>query len=252
MKLKIICLNMWRGGALFDNIKSFITQEKADLLALQEVYHAEDEPPQQQWHNISALARILGYPHYAFNPAFSQKREGQKRVQNGNAILSKFPISSSTSTWYDKNYQANLPEILGDYTATPRNLQHAEIAVDSKTLHIFNTQGIWGFDGEDNDRRLHMGEVIAQEVAGKQPALLMGDFNVKENTQTIQKVEQQMRNIFKGELTTSFNMQHKSDGGFATAVVDMMFASPDVKIVNHYASKENVSDHLALVAEVEI
>lgn len=251
MKLKVICLNLWQGGKLFENIKSFIAEEKADMLALQEVHDAPP-PRQEEWRSPGALARTLGYKHYAFAPAFAKVIHSGHKSQKGNTILSRFPITSSSAIFYDVPYNGTFTETPGDYRYTPRNLQHGEIDINGTTLHLFNTQGIWGFDGNDSERRLKMGEIITREIAGKQPALLMGDFNVREGTQTIKKIEAHMTNVFAGELKTSFNMRHKKDGGFATAVVDMMFASPDIKIGQHYASKTNVSDHLALVGEFEI
>lgn len=249
MNIKVICLNMWFGGKLFSNIEPFIKQEQADILGLQEVYNSEIQPLEERWHAIGNLAQILGYPYYAFAPAF---KWNNRPAQNGNAILSKYPIVYAKSFFYDEPYNGNYQEIVGDYRITPRNLQHAEIQINDQNLHFFNTQGIWGFDGNDSDRRLNMGKIIAEHVAGKTPALLMGDFNVQEGTKTAGLIEAHMKNIFKGELKTSFNMQHKKDGGFATAVVDMIFASPDVTVKNKKVATENVSDHVALVAEIEI
>lgn len=252
MKLKVICLNLWQGGKLFENIKPFIAGENAHILALQEMHHAEEHPPQEAWRLIGVLARTLGYQYYAFAPAFAKAVQSGHKSRKGNAILSRFPITSSSAIFYDVPYNGTFTETPGDYRYTPRNLQHGEIDINGTTLHFFNTQGIWGFEGDDSKRRLQMGEIITREIAGKQPALLMGDFNVREGTQTIKKIEAHMTNVFASELKTSFNMRHKKDGGFATAVVDMMFASPDVKIGKHYASPANVSDHVALVGEFEI
>ncbi len=253
MKLKVICLNVWYGGRLFDNIKAFIAQENADILALQEVYQAEHYSPQEPWHAVASLALDLGYEYYVFAPAFAREIENGQRVQFGNAILSHYPIQTGKAMFYDLPYNSQYVDIPpGDYQYVPRNLQHAEILIDAATLHVFNTQGIWGFNGEDTERRLHMGEVIALEVAGKQPALLMGDFNVQEGSGTIQKIEAQMHSVFKGEMTTSFNMKYKDNPGYAKAIVDMMFASPDIVIGRHYVSQADVSDHLALVGEFTI
>lgn len=252
MKVKVICLNMWLGGKLFENVQQLMKRENAHILCLQEVHHAESLPPQEKWHVISELANILGYSQYAFAPATGVLLEDGSRIQFGNAILSKLPIKSSFSIFYDVPYNGMNRRTPDDYRFEPRNLQHAEIKIGDKVLHVFNTQGIWGFDGDDNERRLAMGDMIAREIAEKQQALLMGDFNVLEGTKTIGKIEGHMKNIFKGELKTSFNMRHKQGGGFASAVVDMVFASPDVKILNHYSLSDNVSDHVPLVGEFEI
>lgn len=245
---------MWFGGKLFEHIQPFIAEENADILCLQEVYQAENSPLKQPWHAVGELANILGYKYYTFAPAFSEEVEPGYRVQFGNAILSKYPIQASGAIFFDVPYNGTWkPESQEDIIYTPRNLQHAEILINEKVLHVFNIQGIWGFDGDDTKRRLAMSEVIAAHIVGKQPALLMGDFNVQEGGKTTDKIEVHMKSIFKGEMQTSFNMNQKDpNSGYATAIVDMMFASSDIKIINHHVSDANISDHLGLVAEVEI
>lgn len=252
MKVKVISLNMWLGGKLFENIQSFVTRENADILCLQEVHHAESLPPQKPWHVVSELAKTLGYPYYAFAPAVGVLCDDGSRIQFGNAILSKLPITNSFSLFYDIPYNGMNQRTPDDYRFEPRNLQHAEIECAGRILHVFNTQGIWGFDGEDNKRRLAMGDIIVREVAGEKPALLMGDFNVLEGTNTIGKIEAHMKSVFKGELKTSFNMRHKDGGGFGSAVVDMMFVSPDVNVLNYSAPDDDVSDHVPLVGGLEV
>src|SRR3989344_339163 len=254
MKLKFICLNMWFGGKLFENIQAFIAEENPDILCLQEVYQAEVADLKQPWHAVSNLAKILGYEHYAFVPAFAEEVETGYRVQFGNAIISRYPIKKSQSVFYDVPYNGNWhPATRDDIQYTPRNLQHGEIIINEKILHVFNTQGIWGFDGDDTERRLHMGDTIVKEIRGKQPALLMGDFNLQEGGKTTDKIEQHMHSVFKGEMKTSFNMNHKDpNSGYATAIVDMMFVSEDIQVISHHVSGADVSDHLGLVAEFEV
>ncbi len=252
MKLTVVCLNMWFGGRLFDEIKSLIAEENPDILGLQEVYQAEYASLKQPWHAVASLASILGYEYYAFAPAFAEEVESGYRVQFGNAVISRFPIQSSQTIFYDVPYNGRFIPIPGDYTNTPRNLQHVEMGIHGKPLHVFNTQGIWGFDGEDTERRLQMGETIVRAVEGKHPAVLMGDFNCQEGGETTGKIEARMHSVFKGEMNTSFNMKHKDQPGYASAIVDMMFTSPDIQLGKHHVSKADVSDHLALVAELEV
>ncbi len=61
-----------------------------------------------------------------------------------------------------------------------------------------------------------------------------------------------MVNVFKDELATTFNMKHKVDPGYATAAVDMFFASSDIKIVSKSCPDDDVSDHKPLVVTIEI
>lgn len=240
------------GGELYKNVQAFIAQEQSDIIALQEVYNTEEYPPLKAWHVVGSLARSLGYKYHAFAPACGKTTLKGAKVLNGNAILSRYPIRSAPVVFYDVPYNGTYIDLADDARQEPRNLQQAEIMINDTVLYFFNTQGIWGFDGEDSQRRLNMGDIIAQAVAGKTPALLMGDFNIQEGTKTTDKIEAHMKSVFKGELKSSFNMKHKTKSGYASAIVDMMFATPDIAIGRHYASAADVSDHLALVAEFEI
>jgi endonuclease/exonuclease/phosphatase family metal-dependent hydrolase len=65
-------------------------------------------------------------------------------------------------------------------------------------------------------------------------------------------IEKKLKNVFKDELRSTFNMRHKQNPGYASAVVDMIFVSPDLKISKHYASDADVSDHIPLIIEIEV
>lgn len=42
MKIKVLCLNVWEGGKLMENLLDFVRREDPELLALQEVYDGRD------------------------------------------------------------------------------------------------------------------------------------------------------------------------------------------------------------------
>jgi len=164
-------------------------------------------------------------------------------AEMGNGVLSKFPVKASGTVFYDVPYDTNFVD-KADFTQAPRNLQHACVEVGGNVVNVFNTQGIWGLDGYDNERRLNMARMIAKEIGDKKNVVLAGDFNVKEGTETVAVIENRLLNVFKGELKSSFNMKWKVNPNFATAVVDMVFISQDIKV--------NVSDHRPLVAVLEV
>ncbi|MEO6077266.1 MAG: endonuclease/exonuclease/phosphatase family protein, partial [Candidatus Andersenbacteria bacterium] len=176
------------------------------------------------------------------------------RVQFGNAIFSKYPITSSSTVFYDMPYvKLHVDKTHGDHSFMPRNLQHGQIDINGTILHLFNTQGIWGFDGDDNQRRIKMAKTIVREVSDLSHTVLMGDFNVQERTKTAGIIEQALYPVFKDEnRTTSFNLKRQTKSGYKTAVVDMMFTSQDVSVVEHHVSDADVSDHLALVTTIEL
>lgn len=250
MTIKIISLNMWQGGNLFDAILSFLHEEQPDILALQEVYDGTDPHWERNFRSIETLQENLNLPFYHFAPAFLERTNFGK-VEQGNAIFSRFPIISSAVSFYDISYgeREDKPEY---FEYTPRNLQHVELDIHGKRLHVLNTQGVWGEDGNDNERRLAMGRTIAKELSRLDLAILAGDFNVKEHTNTIEMIEAYTKNVFKNELLSTFNMRVKTNPGYAVAVVDMIFVTPNIQILQKSCPDIDVTDHLPLVATLSV
>ncbi|MDO8240479.1 MAG: endonuclease/exonuclease/phosphatase family protein [Candidatus Moranbacteria bacterium] len=251
MKIKIININLWQTGNLQENAFDFLKKEDADIVLLQEVRNGKGDGLERQFKPLDIMLLELKYPYFDYAPTFLENMKVRK-IEEGNVILSKFPIKSSRAIFYDVPYGERNGSSVEDFTFTPRNLQCAEIDLGDESLNVYNTQGIWGTDGEDNERRLQMGEVIANEVSNKTSVVLAGDFNVKENTETIKKIERNLVNVFKGELKNSFNMRVKKGPEFAIAVVDMFFASSNLKVVEHSCPDIDVSDHLPLIVTLDI
>lgn len=250
MRLKFLCLNIWQGGNLMDNVLAFIRAEDPDVIALQEVYDGTDPSWERRYRCMDVLRAELGYPHDRIAHAFLEVTDFGK-VPQGNAVLSRFPIVDSSVTFFDVPYGERIavPE---NFPVTPRNLQHVRVHANGTDINVFNVQGIWGEDGRDSERRMSMCRTIAEAVRGKRNVILAGDFNLNPDTASVAQIDRKLRNVFGGELTSTFNMKHKTNPGFATAVVDMIFVSPDIRVVDHVCHDADVSDHKALTATLEI
>lgn len=250
--MKFVCLNLYQGGELMPGIIDFLQQQDADIVALQEVYEATEAGQTGQYDSLNTLQAALHYPYTDFTPALLDHTPGGK-VESGNAVLSKFPIIERNEyrfTPYGERTEWNDEA----YKKTPRNLEHVAIDIASTTLNVFNFQGVWNLNGtEDSPERLHMSQVIVDAIKGKRHVILCGDTNVQPETETIRRIEQAgLRNIFKGELTTSFNMRRKDNPGYATAVVDMIFVSPGIRVLEHDCPDVDVSDHFPLTMTFDI
>lgn len=255
MKLKFICLNLWLGGKLFDNVVDFLNREKPDVLALQEVFNSKDPKYPKNYRTMEEFSKIFKYKYFDFAPAFLNHQSDGAVMECGNAIFSKYPIVSRDITFFDIPFDTEYSEnkMGGDFSKTPRNLQHVQLNIDEKTVNVFNTQGIWGFDGEDNPRRFAMGRTIRENYLGKENIILCGDFNTLDHTKAMSVFETELKNVFKGELKRTFNMRHKpKDSGFATAVVDMIYVSPSINVTKHYTVDDDVTDHVPLICEFSI
>lgn len=254
MKIKVLTLNIW-GGELLDKAINFIHKENPDIALFQEVFNGEEKNLDLKYQSYNILKQKLNLPHSAFEASFIDTSLSG-RIPNGNVIFSRFPIENKKIIFFDVPFgEVNLEKSdmqNGGSQYLPMSMLRADIKIDDRDFSAYSVHGIWGFDGEDNDRRLAMSETIIEEIKDRQNVILAGDFNVKPDTKTIENIENHLQNVFKNELTSTFNMKHKKLGGYATAVVDMIFASNNIKIVTHFMPDVDVSDHMPLVCELEI
>lgn len=250
--MKLICLNVWNGGVLWDNMVEFLRQENPDILVLQEVYKAQGVAEGLHEQTVESLQKQIDLPYSVFAPAFLNVHAG-KKIQKGNAIMSKFPLEQQETIFFDQPYgeEDDSGEYGQDYSRIPRNMQYVMTQVGDAKLNLFNIQGIWGWDGLDNPRRQAMIEKILQAVQGKGHVILAGDFNVNEPSQAIQTLSHQLLNVFAGERKTSFNVPRKTHPGYAIAIVDFIFVTPDITVSSHSSPQVDVSDHLPLILEFE-
>ena len=251
MKIKFINLNLWGVGGIFDQALDFLAEKKPDIICLQEVFDGWDKNLQSGFRALSLLKEKLDLNYHFYSPAFTDNRE-EGRIVQGNAIFSRWPIIDFQTTFFDIPYNDDYIDKFENYPQAPRSLQRAVIKDKQTVFYVFNTQGIWGLDGQDNDRRLKMSQDIINQIKNQNNVILAGDFNVQEKTLAIQNIKKYLINVFKGERITSFNMKRKTNPGYGKAVVDFIFASLDIKVISHQMPSVDVSDHLPLIAELEI
>lgn len=246
MPLKIITLNTW-GGRLLENIITFINAEQPDICTFQEVFNGLGDDLAPNLRSLKILNEKLGMPYSVFSATHRENN-----IERGNAVFSKYPLTLVDTIFFDVPYNENYKDIPPNFEYAPRNMQCVQVAVAGKMLNIFNIHGIWGQDGRDNERRLFMGRTIINIIKGRDNVILAGDFNVNPDTETIAGIERYVRSVFKNEVTSTFNMRHKSNPGYSTAVVDMIFISQGLQVSRHYSPQIDVSDHLPLVAVLNI
>lgn len=255
MNLKFISLNLYEGGLLFDSIGAFLKEENADVIAFQEVNNGIDPKLPDNLRSVQVLSELLPGYHYFFAPEILLKYP-EGKIDIGNAIFSRFPISNKETIFLNVPYgEYDTVPIGGDFSKHPKNMQCCNVNINGSTLTVCNLHGIWGLDGVDNEDRLKMSDLIVGQVEGKERVILAGDFNLKPNTQTIENIEKHLSNVFKDELKTTFNLTRKDlerFPGYASAAVDMIFTSTDLVLTKHACPKVDVSDHLPLIIEVEI
>jgi endonuclease/exonuclease/phosphatase family metal-dependent hydrolase len=253
MKLKVLCLNLWLGGRLMDEIIDFLRRQNADIVLLQEVYASEDSRTPKNYRSLETITSELPYEYMDFAPALVDNMPKGK-VLSGNAVLSRFPITSREVIFFREPFSERPhPEDPQYMPSSPRNLQHVQLKTPGGRLELYNFQGVWDLDGDNySDRRREMSQKIIGAVKGKRNVILAGDTNAQPTNKAMREVEKHLRSVFGTELQSTFNMKHKTNPGYATARVDMMFVSPNIKILEKRCHDVDVSDHLPLSATLEV
>ena len=249
MRLKIITINV-EAGSLLDSFLAFVQAEQPDILLLQEVF-VGPEAANRQFHILECLREML--PHYQVDhaPTYDTYRGGLY-IEAGNAILSTFPIISREVFFYGIPYMHHYVEPTGDYSLVPRNLQYVQLDTSTTPVHVFNTHGIWSSDIHDKPERLQMSQIIVEQVRGRSPVILGGDFNTVAHTRTIDLIERHLVNVFKDKVYSTLNMRRKRNAIYANLAIDMLFVSQDVVVTRTECPQVDISDHLPLIAEVTI
>ena len=255
MKIKFLSLNIYNGGLFMPKNLKFLDNEQPDIIALQEVYNGTDESSKVSWRSIQVLSQQLtGYNHFYSAALLTLTDEGD--FDQGNAIFTKFPITHQSHVHVNQEYKL-FPDVPADrdWSKSPNVMQNATIDVAGTSLNIFNIHGVWGRDGNDNPARDRMGDIILEQIKDKPNVILAGDFNLRPSTQVVKRIEQQLTNVFKDELTTTFCLKHKNlvdNPGYAQSVVDMVFVSPNIQVTSHICPQVDISDHLPMIVEIEI
>lgn len=258
MQLKLLQLNTWHGAIVFEPTIQFLKDQNADILHLQEVYTNVESRAFPDYPNYSLYEYIqnnFDYPYSAFSKTFDVALSDGSTLPIGNATFSRYPIEESKTVYVPghhgfswntyKNYQ---PE---DFSHSPANFLSSTINIDGKLVKSINMHGVWGFDGEDNERRLQMRDLVLQEIENVEYVLVSGDFNTVPETQTMSGIRTKLNDVFYQELETTFNSKrwkHKD----LKFVVDYIFTSKNIEVFAKEAPQVDISDHMPLIIKFSL
>jgi len=254
MTIKFVSINLLHGGTFLDNILKFLREQDADIVIMQEAYNSTDPTLAKQFRSMQVLDEELHYPYNDFVAAFRDMDRTEGKAQIGNALLSRFPISGRDSVFFFEGYSDGAyRDVPGNYQNCPRVLEHVTMETPVGDIDVFNIQGVWDLNGERySDQRKHMADIVIEQVSGKERVILGGDTNAKTDNQCIKDIEEHLHSVFGSELTSTFNMRHKDNPGYATAAVDMIFVSPTIQVLAKDCPEDDVSDHKPLTATFEV
>lgn len=258
MSLKVFSLNLWNGGRLLDEALRFLKAQSADIMLFQEAYDGQDSSLERRLRTTQELRKA--FPDYdsSFAPVYLDTRDKEGEIEDGQFLMSCFPILDHKNIYFDIPYGRYDQDGVHDFTLFPATCQVARVNIQGRVVRILNVHGPVWLDGTvDTDRRLMMKDALLKEMnqaQDQQEAIILGgDFNVQPQTQTRQDLKQFVQPVLAdNKLKTTFNMKRKSNPGYATAPVDMIYVSPEFSVLEAECLEEDISDHLPILARLEL
>jgi len=236
MKFRVMTYNIHHGEGLDGRVDTariaeLIKQERADIVALQEV---DKGVRRTALRDLTAeLATLTGMTGVFSNNFHFQGGE------YGNAVLTRFPIKR----WSNRHYQMIRPN-------EQRGILQLTLDVHGRELVFMNTH--IDSRADDAERWLNVGEMeILAKAHNDTPVILCGDFNNQPKGRVHERLSQTFSDTW---------MQVGQGDGFTFPAnkpdrrIDYIwFTRPDVLTPRKaWLPKTEASDHLPLVAEFEL
>ena len=256
LTLRIVSLNTW-GGNVLEPLLQFVRQQAntTDLFCLQEILNAPIDIPLAcgfRTNLFQELSAILPAFDGRFDPvvAWDQPLPGQRdtrRVPFGLATFARrtLPILERRCEPIIE-HDDTLDAVPGFYR-TARQLQTTRIRTATGTVLVANFHGMSRPGSKlDSDERIEQSRAIRRVMDRHSgPSVLMGDFNLLPETESVRILEYGRRNLitdFKIATTRSRlnpyyrtpQEQPHANYAFATAGIEVeAFAVPHVEVSDH-------------------
>jgi endonuclease/exonuclease/phosphatase family metal-dependent hydrolase len=220
-----------------DEVISFLARENPDIVCLQEATRLIDPNTSKQYHSANDIDAAFkkSHPYSFFAPSFVADKvfkNGQLykdyngKIEQGNHLLSKFPITAAASKFYYNDYAHWID--ISDFREKDwaRNLLTAHVETPQNAVRLFNVHGCVNKTRLGDDRTLHQSEFILNEVRHeKAPLIIAGDFNLVPESESIRMIDQHFRNLAKENGITRTRSIGSGKGDLA---VDYIFVNDKI------------------------
>ncbi len=260
--MKLISLNV---ALKIDNSKEigkFIKSQNPDFVAYQEIMRPLEKKVFKIYRSQEDINKIAKFPYKFFGPkwiASKFMKNGKLHmdfgglVEQGNEIMSKFPIISATNEHFYQHYSDCLDSTNWTNEDEPRSVVIAEIEVKGKKLQILNLHGTWSKDKMGGERALSQCKYILKAAKRKNiPTIIVGDFNLLPETKGIRLIGKEFRSLITelGIKSTRPKFDDGTDKG--ENVIDYVFVNDKIKVKDFRVIDTKISDHLPLILDFEI
>lgn len=262
--MKLLNLNI---GIKINNTKEvakFIKDTDADVVAIQEIVRHLEDGVFDEFRSKFGVEQVVGndYPYKFFGPLWvteAFRKEGKIHrdfgglIEQGNEILSKYPMIDAVNEHYYKSYSYAIDWTNWKKEDHGRALETVELKIGNKNLQILNIHGIWTEDKQGDKRTEDQCLFVVKTALKKNiPTIITGDFNLLPTTPSIQIINKSFRNLIE-EFKVKTTRPDFDDGlEKGRNIVDYVFVTPDVKVKDFKVIDTTITDHLPLLLEFEL
>ncbi len=244
--MKIISVNI-ELDKHYDTVLPFLKKENPDVICLQELIEADFEVFKKEL----GLDGVYKPTDYIYSPVY----DGPKNVRHGQGIFAK-KILSSTYEYYvgsETNINRSFEEYFsGEEGRENHVLLSAQVADSSgKEFTIATTHFTLTHHGEATPHQLENLEKLFGALEKLPEFALVGDFNAPRGNKTFDMLAQKYKDNIPAHYTTSIDMSmHRNKHNKFENMVDGLFTTPGY-IAKNVRLQDRVSDHMAIVADIE-
>lgn len=248
-KLKLMTWNVLYSEKA-DNILSLIREINPDIFCAQELTSDSGFNPGRDV--AEEIAATLG-AQYEFQGAtdITDEASGNRFIM-GDAIFSKFPVLERRHTYIQKED----PHIK-NYKAENRLYIEVELDIGGKGLKVGTTHLSYAPRFDMTEKKLAEAQKLYETIKGNTAGyVLTGDMNAEPNSEVIKKLRGMLQDAGPDGKEKTWTTKPFSYMGFEADTLDWrldyIFTTPDIKVVSSRIIKTDYSDHLPILAEIEI
>jgi exonuclease III len=248
--MRLISLNTWGGQAGLSGLEEFFRKyEPVEVFCLQEIWQVCDlslidaPNPAVVLNLLEEIASFLPNHRYFFRPQYRGVFGLATFVRKDLSV-----IEEGEHFVFGKQGDENRLAV-GNHA---RNIQYLTVPLGQSIATIINFHGLWNGKGKtDSPDRLQQSQNIADFIQKiKNPVALIGDFNLLPDIESFRILKEVCPRdlIFEHGVKSTRSRFYEKPGKLA----DYLLASNGLKISDFKVLPDEVSDHLALSALLEV
>lgn len=253
-KIKFIQINIYK-GRYFENLLDFLKKENPDFISMQEVTTGRLNLTGDERNLFEVIKQKLDY-NGVFH--FDTNLIDDPNSFFGNAVFSKVPIVKSNIvqlktfgpvTLFDFNNNVG-----GLWKNLSRHMLDAIVDLDNFRVHVISVHARRIAPPIDDAENVRHAKIMADylKLLGDEPFIVGGDFNMPQGSQVIKIISDVSNNLIENSgipQTLNPDVHELGEKGY---LVDFIFTSRHFRKVSIDALQVTISDHLPVVAELEL